>query len=386
MDIRLTDAQQAFRDEVRAFIAQHLPADIRASLRRGYNASYEQLRRWQGILHTRGWAAPHWPRAYGGAGLGEIERLIVQEELYLAPAPQPIPQNVGMLGPVLLAFGTQEQRRTLVPRLSSAELWSCQGFSEPGAGSDLAGLRTKAQRDGDDYIVSGQKIWTSGAHVADLAFCLVRTSQEPRRQDGISFLLIDMRLPGITVRPLPSIDGEHHLNEVFFDQVRVPCSQRVGEEGRGWHYARYLLGSERIGTAHVGLCRERLDYARALVADGHAPAGFMREIAWLETEVRALEVTQLRMLTGSRSEEDRSTVVASILKLKGVELQQAITTLLLRMAGTAGIEMRPRGGPQSDHWAAGLAKKYLFLRAASIYGGSSEIQREIVARAILEAV
>ncbi|MEO9229083.1 MAG: acyl-CoA dehydrogenase family protein [Devosia sp.] len=383
MDIRLTDSQQAFRQEVRTFIAQRLPRETRQSLRRGFGASYDQIRQWQAILHEKGWAAPHWPKQYGGAGLGEMERLIVLEENYLAPAPQPVAQNVGMLGPVLLAFGTEEQKSSLLPRLASGELFFCQGFSEPGAGSDLAGLRTAAQLDGEDYIVNGQKIWTSGAHVADWIFCLVRTSREQRKQDGISFLMIDMRTPGITVRPIRSIDGEHHLNEVFFDGVRVPRRNLVGEEGKGWSYARYLLGSERIGTAHVGLCRERLHYARELRGSRRAGHEFDRDLGLLEAEVRALEITQLRMLTSSQAGADRNTVVASVLKLKGVELQQSITLLLQRMSGPSGIEARSRGGPQSDHWAAGLGKKYLFLRAASIYGGTSEIQREIVARAVL---
>lgn len=383
MDIRLTDAQLAFREEVRQFIAERLPEDLRAQLRRGFGASRDQIRRWQGVLHEKGWAAPHWPREYGGAGLGEIERLILLEELYLAPAPQPLSQNIGMLGPVLLAFGSAEQKAEYLPRLASAEIFFCQGFSEPGSGSDLASLRTSARREGNEYVVDGQKIWTSGAHAAEGIFCLVRTSREARKQDGISFLLIDMRSPGITVRPIRSIDGEHHLNEVFFDSVRVPIGNLVGQEGKGWAYARYLLGSERIGTAHVGLCRERLRYARELCANGCVGPEFDSEITLLEAEVRALEITQLRMLTSSNAGDDRSNVVASVLKLKGVELQQAITSLLVRMAGISGIESRESEGRSSDHWAAGLAKKYLFLRAASIYGGTSEIQREIVSRSLL---
>ena len=383
MEVQLTESQEAFRQEVRQFIAERLPSEIRESMRHGYNATYEQIRLWQAILNERGWAAPHWPKEYGGAGLGEMERLIVLEENYLAPAPQPVAQNIGMLGPVLLAFGTEEQRRSLLPRVASGELWFCQGFSEPGSGSDLASLRTTARTDGDDYIVEGQKIWTSGAHYADWMFCLVRTSKEARKQDGISFLLIDMKTAGIKVRPIRSIDGEHHLNEVFFDEARIPRSNLVGEEGKGWTYARFLLGSERIGTAHVGLCRERLRYARELLAAGHSEPTFERELTLLETELRGLEITQLRMLTGSQAGDERSAVIASVLKLKGVEIQQSVTLLLQRMSGVAGIEMREKGSPEAKHWAAGLAKKYLFLRAASIYGGTNEIQREIIARSIL---
>ena len=371
--------------EVRQYIAANLPADIREALRSGFAASHDQVRRWQRVMNAKGWAAPHWPIRYGGAGLSEVERLIVLEENYRGPAPQPISQNIGMLGPVLLAFGTEEQKAAFLPKLANADLWFCQGFSEPGAGSDLAALRTTAVVDGDDYVVSGQKIWTTSAHIADWMFCLVRTSKEGRRQEGISFLLIDMKTAGVTHRPLVSIDGEHHLNEVFFDNARIPRTNLVGEEGKGWDYAKYLLGSERIGTAHVGLCRERLGYARELQAMRLVRGNFDMEITLLEAEVRALEITQLRLLTDDTDSSGRSGVVASVLKLKGVELQQAITGLLQRMAGPRSIQLRSAGDGGRDGWAAGLSKKYLFLRAASIYGGTSEIQREIVCRSLMGA-
>lgn len=383
MDLRLTEGQEAFRAEVRQYIAANLPADIRETLRSGFAASHDQVRHWQRVMNARGWAAPHWPIRYGGAGLSEVERLIVLEENYRGPAPQPISQNIGMLGPVLLAFGTEEQKAEFLPKLANADLWFCQGFSEPGAGSDLAALRTSAVVDGDDYVVSGQKIWTTAAHIADWMFCLVRTSKEGRRQEGISFLLIDMKTAGVTHRPLVSIDGEHHLNEVFFDNVRVPRTNLVGEEGKGWDYAKYLLGSERIGTANVGLCRERLGYARELQAMRLVRGNFDMEITVLEAEVRALEITQLRLLTDDTDSKERSGVVASVLKLKGVELQQSITALLQRMAGSKSIRLRSAGDGGRDAWAAGLSKKYLFLRAASIYGGTSEIQREIVCRSLM---
>ncbi|MBN9425111.1 MAG: acyl-CoA dehydrogenase family protein, partial [Burkholderiales bacterium] len=303
MDFRLSPAQQAFRAEVRAFIAERLPADIRARLRAGHPPSKQDTASWQRILNERGWAAPHWPRKYGGAEMGQMERLILLDELYRAPAPLPQVFNMTMLGPVLMKFGTPAQCDYFLPKLANLDLWFCQGFSEPGSGSDLASLRTAARRDGEHYVVNGQKIWTTTAHWADWVFALVRTSAEARKQEGISFLLIDLKSPGITIRPIHSIDGQHHLNEVFFDDVRVPVANLVGEENKGWDCAKFLLANERTGIANVGLCRERLDHARALaVRTSEAgtrlidDAALRGELAMLEAEIRALEVTNWRFL------------------------------------------------------------------------------------------
>ncbi len=389
MNLALTPAQAAFRDEVRAFIDARLPDEIRSRMRAGHPARKEDIVLFQRALNERGWAAPHWPKRYGGAELGQVERMILIDELYRAPAPLPSVFNVIMLGPLLMRFGTPAQCDHFLPKLANLDLWFCQGFSEPGAGSDLASLRTAARRDGDHYVVNGQKIWTSTAHVADWAFCLVRTEQAARKQDGISFLLVDMRTPGITVRPIISIDGSHILNEVFFDEVRVPVGNLVGEEGRGWECAKFLLGNERTGIANVGLCRERLGYARELarsLTQAGRPliedTGLQSELALLDAEIRALEVTNWRLLmapeTGLAGQ-----AFASVLKLKGTEVQQDVAALLARLAGPAALERRPAEGEAGMHWAAPLMPRYLHSRAASIYGGTSEIQKDILAKAIL---
>jgi pimeloyl-CoA dehydrogenase len=396
MDLELTASQAEFRDEVRRFVKERLPADIRERLRLGHPPRKQDTVAWQRILNERGWAAPHWPREYGGAELGQAERLILLDELFRAPAPLPQVFNVGMLGPVLLKFGTEAQKRHFLPRLANLDLWFCQGFSEPGSGSDLASLRTAARREGNDYVVNGQKIWTTTAHLADWVFALVRTDTAGKKQHGISFLLIDLRTPGITIRPITSIDGQHHLNEVFFDEVRVPVDNLVGEEGRGWDCAKYLLMNERTGIANVGLCRERLGYAREL-AGRRTQAGkplldspkLRAELAMLDAEVRALEVTNWRFLL-SPDTAHRTPGFASVLKLKGTELQQEIAQLLQRIAGPAAMERRAHEGNCSDdsdgagHWAGPLAMRYFYSRAASIYGGTSEVQKDILSRTILE--
>ena len=392
MDLSLTPGQEAFRDEVRRFIAQRLPDDIRARLRLGHPPTKEDTVRWQRILNERGWAAPHWPRAYGGCDMGQMERLILMDELYRAPAPIPQVFNVGMLGPVLMKFGTEQQRTHFLPRLVNLDLWFCQGFSEPGSGSDLASLRTAARREGDHYVVNGQKIWTTTAHLADWVFALVRTDNGARKQNGISFLLIDLRTPGITIRPITSIDGQHHLNEVFFDEVQVPAENLVGEEGRGWDCAKFLLTNERTGIANVGLCRERLDYARELAArttQGGRPllqdGKLAAEMAVLDAEIRALEITNWRFLL-SPDTAQRTPGFASVLKLKGVELQQEIAQLLQRIAGPAALRRRDHRGEEAAHWAGPPGMRYFYSRAASIYGGTSEVQKDILSKTIVETL
>ena len=393
MDLATPPDQAAFRREVRQFIEERLPAEIRNRLRLGHPPRKQDTVTWQRILNEKGWAAPHWPREYGGAELGQAERLILLDELFRAPAPLPQVFNVGMLGPVLLKFGTEAQKRFFMPRLANLDLWFCQGFSEPGSGSDLASLRTSARREGEGedehYVVDGQKIWTTTAHLADWVFALVRTDGTGSKQHGISFLLIDLRSPGITIRPITSIDGQHHLNEVFFDAVRVPVGNLVGEEGRGWDCAKYLLMNERTGIANVGLCRERLDYAREL-AGRLTQAGrplldsprLRAEMAVLDAEIRALEVTNWRFLLSSDTAQ-KNPGFASVLKLKGTELQQEIAQLLQRIAGPAAMERRAHDGPGAEHWAGPLAMRYFYSRAASIYGGTSEVQKDILSKSIL---
>lgn len=391
MNFSFSREQQDFRRDVRAFIAENLPSEVRERLRAGHAPLPAQTIAWHRKLNEQGWAAPHWPREYGGLDLGMAERLILAEELYRAPAPMPLVFNVSMLGPVLLRFGTPEQKAHFLPRLANLDLWFCQGFSEPGAGSDLTSLRTAARREGDHYVVDGQKIWTTMAHVADWMFCLVRTADAPRKQDGISFLLIDMKAPGVTVRPIISIDGAHHLNEVFFDSVRVPVENRVGAENEGWACARYLLGNERTGIAGVPWCRERLDrtleLAATLVQHGQpllANPLLRAEIATLRAEMRALEVSNWRFIVGDPDGDDGAR--ASVLKLQGSALQQRIAALMQRLSGGAALQAWPDAdNAPSDQaqWAAGIAPRYFYSRAASIYGGANEIQRDIVARICL---
>ncbi len=391
MNLELSPEQLAFRDEVREFIRLRLPAEIRDWLRKGNPPRKQDTVTWQRILHERGWAVPHWPKQYGGSELGQMERLILLDEIFRAPAPVPQVFNVTMLGPVLMKFGTPAQCDYFLPKLAKLDLWFCQGFSEPGSGSDLASLRTAAVRvpsaEGDHYIVNGQKIWTSTAHLADWVFALVRTNSEARKQEGISFLLIDLKSPGITVRPILSLDGQHHLNEVFFDDVRVPAANLVGEENKGWNCAKFLLGNERTGIANVGLCRERLDYAREL-ATTTTQAGqrliddpkLASELATLDAEVRALEITNWRFLL-TPSAQQSLPAFASMLKLKGVELQQDLGALLARLDGPAGLERRPAEGTMAGHGP--LTPRYFYSRAASIYGGSSEVQKDILAKALV---
>lgn len=385
MDLQLTPEQRAFRAEVRAFIQERLPQDIRDRLRAGHPPRKEDTVRWQRILNERGWAAPHWPRRFGGAELGQAERLILMDELYRAPAPLPQVFNITMLGPVLMKFGTPQQCEHFLPKLANLDLWFCQGFSEPSSGSDLASLRTAARREGDHYIVNGQKIWTTTAHWADWVFALVRTDPEARKQEGISFLLIDLKSPGITIRPITSIDGEHHLNEVFFDEVRVPVANLVGRENKGWDCAKFLLGNERTGIANVGLCRERLQHARTVAERTPQGAGCLMddpklqaELAALDAEIRALEVTNWRFLLTPSAQQELP-AFASVLKLKGAELQQDVNALLARVAGPSGLERRG----SDDILHGPLTPRYFYSRAASIYGGTSEVQKDILSKFIL---
>jgi alkylation response protein AidB-like acyl-CoA dehydrogenase len=325
--------------------------------------------------------------------------MIFLEENQLAPAPEVSSFNITMIGPVLIQFGTEEQKRRFLPRAANIDDWWCQGFSEPGAGSDLASLKTAAKRDGDDFVVNGQKIWTSTAHHADWCFCLVRTDpQAKKRQEGISFLLIDMKTPGITVRPIISIDGSHHLNEVFFDDVRVPAALRVGEENRGWDVAKFLLGHERTGIARLGKSKERVKFARETAREMRAngkpliedPA-FRHRVAQLETDIKALEITQMRVVSAhDKSHDGKPDPLSSVLKVKGTELLQATTELAMDVGGPlsmpdwaqelAALSNEPELGPE---WAAEATRSYLFLRAASIYGGTNEIQKNILTKAVL---
>jgi pimeloyl-CoA dehydrogenase large subunit len=397
MDLRFTPDELEFRNEVRDFFRVALPEDIRRKAVLGQRFSREELVRWQRILNKQGWATPAWAPEWGGTGWSPVKQYIFKEELHLAPAPEPLSFNVNMIGPTLIAFGSEEQKRHFLPRIANIDYWFCQGFSEPGAGSDLAALRTAAIRDGDDYVINGQKLWTSTAHHADWCFCLVRTDPQAKKQLGITYLLIDMKTPGITVRPIITLDGNHETNEVFFDNVRVPVANRVGEENKGWDYAKYLLGHERSGIARVGVSKYRVWRAKELAAtvevDGRPLSedrSFRHKVAALEVELKALEITQMRVIAETtRSHSDKADPKTSILKMKGSELQQQATELLLNVAGYHAMEFDREfvcGMTQStpeDDWARTIAPNYYFARHVSIVGGSNEIQRNILARSIL---
>ncbi|NOG72579.1 acyl-CoA dehydrogenase family protein [Roseicella sp. DB1501] len=399
MDLRFTPEESAFREEVRTFIRDNLPREIHERMRLGYPPRKQDTIAWQRILNAQGWAGYNWPKEHGGPGWSPIQRMIFLEENLSAPAPELLSFNITMLGPVLIQFGTEAQKKRFLPRAANLDDWWCQGFSEPGAGSDLASLRTAAKRDGDHYVVNGQKIWTSTAHNADWCFCLVRTDPTAKkRQEGISFLLIDLRTPGIEVRPIISIDGSHHLNEVFFTDVRVPVENLVGEENRGWSVAKYLLGNERTGIARLGKSKERVRFAKEVAREVRKEGrpliedrGFRARVAQLEVDMKALEITQLRVVSAyAKAGGNRPDPLSSVLKIKGTELLQASSELVMDVGGPqampvwqqelAALANEPAIGPD---WAPQMAPNYLMLRAASIYGGTNEIQKNILNKAVL---
>ena len=399
MDLRFSADELAFRDELRAFIRDNLPADIRDKMRLGYGAEKEDTIRWQRILNKKHWAAYSWPKEWGGPGWTPVQRMMFLEENQMSNAPDMQVFNVTMIGPVLIQFGTDEQKKRFLPRAANVDDWWCQGFSEPGAGSDLAALKTAAKRVGDDYVVNGQKIWTSTAHMADWCFLLVRTNPNAaKRQEGISFLLVDMKTPGITVRPIISIDGTHHLNEVFFDDVRVPVSMRVYEENKGWDVAKFLLGNERTGIARLGRSKERLSFAKEAARDVRSGGGaliddfaFRQRVAQMEVDITALELTQLRVVSAhDKASDGRPDPLSSVLKVKGTELLQAASELVMDVGGPLSmpdwaleleaLSNEPELGPS---WATDATRSYLMLRAASIYGGTNEIMKNIVSKAVL---
>jgi pimeloyl-CoA dehydrogenase large subunit len=399
MDLRFTPEELAFRDEVRTFFGTNLPESIRTKLVEGRRLAKEDIIAWQRILNKKGWAVTNWPAEWGGTGWSPVQQYMFQEELQLAPAPQPLGFGVTMVGPVIIAFGSEEQKKRHLPAIANLDVWWCQGFSEPGAGSDLASLRTSAKRDGDNYIVNGQKTWTTLAQHADWIFCLVRTDLQAKKQEGISFLLIDMKTPGITVRPIITIEGGHEVNEVFFDDVKVPAENLVGQENKGWDYAKYLLGRERTGIARVGLSKERLRRIKELAAmerAGDKPLiedeRFCEKLAAVEVELKALEMTQLRVVAAERQRIDnKPDPASSILKIKGSEIQQATTELLLEVVGPYAMPYQPERAdderwnepPIGPEWAGPIAPTYFNWRKTTIYGGTNEIQKNIIAKAIL---
>ena len=396
MDLRFTRAEQDFREEVRAFVRSHLPADIADKVRNHQRLGKDDFVRWHRILQAHGWGAPNWPVEYGGTGWNALQRLIFEIETFNADAPRLLPTGLAMIGPVLQKYGNAAQKAHFLPRIPTMEDFWCQGYSEPGAGSDLASLTMRAVRQGDRYIVTGQKTWTSYAQYADWIFCLVRTDGEAKLQDGISMLLIDMKSPGVTIRPITTLDGGHDVNETWFEDVEVPVENLVGEENRGWTYAKYLLGHERTSIAGIGHCHREmrlLKHYATQATDGKGRRMIddvrMRDkIARLEMDLMAMEMLLLRVATqeGSRGPGPE----ASILKIRGSELQQDIAMLQLEVAGPnawpyapewreAGT-VQPVSGPD---WASPAAATYFDTRKTSIYGGANEVQKNIIAKMII---
>ncbi|TGD94632.1 pimeloyl-CoA dehydrogenase large subunit [Methylobacterium nonmethylotrophicum] len=400
MDLRFTPEERAFRQEVRTFFQENLPQEIRQKMIDGRHPSKDDIVTWQKILNKKGWAVPSWPVEWGGTGWDPVRQYIFLDELQSFPAPSPLQFGVYMVGPVIAQFGNDAQKKHFLPRIANLDDWWCQGFSEPGSGSDLASLKTKAVRDGDHYVVNGQKTWTTLGQHADWIFCLVRTDASVKKQEGISFLLIDMKTPGITVRPIQTIDGGHEVNEVFFDDVEVPVENLVGQENKGWDYAKFLLGNERTNIARVGVSKQRIRRLKELAAlerVGDTPIlenpRFREKLAALEIELKALEMTQLRVVAAERTrEKGKPDPASSILKIKGSEIQQATTELLLEVVGPYALPFVPEDEddgslsnepPVGPDWAGPAAPTYFNWRKISIYGGSNEIQKNIIAKAIL---
>jgi len=393
----LYDAEQlAFRDEVRAFMGSKAPPELAEKARMGMRFDKEDLKLWHGILYQKGWIAPKWAKQYGGAGFDPIQVHILDEEAFAAGMPRLQAFGIGMVGPVIIHFGNNEQKsRYLPPILSGEEFW-CQGFSEPESGSDLASLKTRAERNGDNYIVNGQKTWTTHAHWADWMFCLVRTDRDVKQQEGISFLLVDMTSPGISVRPIITLDGEHQINEVFLENVEVPLANLIGEENKGWDYAKFLLSNERTGIAGVG--QSKAEFARLkTISRTEIRRGlplsedplFKIKLADLELKLRALEITNLRMLM---EEKDKGAPgpISSILKIVGSQVQQDIAALTMEAVGSYAAPFIPEslddawnGKLAGPDYAAHATPYYFFRRKASIYGGSNEIQRNIISKHLL---
>ena len=374
MDLNYSPDEAAFREEVRGWLSANLPQDLKQKVASYAHLSKDDLLRWHRILAKQGWVAPAWPKEWGGTGWNVVQRYIFDEELGYAGAPPLIPFGLTMCAAVLLRFGTEAQKKRFLPRIYHGDDFWCQGYSEPGSGSDLASLKTKAIKDKDSYVVNGQKIWTTLAHYADWIFCLVRTDPGAgRRQEGISFLLIDMKTPGITVRPLMLMDGAHEVNEVFFDDVKVPVENRVHEEGKGWTVAKYLLGYERMNTGRIGESKRQLAKLKKFAAPMMQDMRFRDRMSRLEVELMALEITNLRFLDRMRRTGQPPGADVSMLKIKGTEIQQGLTELMMQAVDPAA----------SDELSVSIRKRYLSMRKTTIYAGSNEIQRNIIAKMTL---
>ncbi|QZA09209.1 acyl-CoA dehydrogenase family protein [Mycolicibacter heraklionensis] len=384
MRLALTTEEAAFRDEMRTFFTTEIPADIRERSRLGHSIFPDDIVTTQRILNANGLAVPNWPVEWGGKDWTATQHQIWHDEMQLASVPEPLTFNAKMVGPVIAEFGSQATKERFLPATANLDIWWCQGFSEPEAGSDLASLRTTAVRDGDSYIVNGQKTWTTLGQYADWIFCLVRTDpQAPKKQAGISFLLFEVSTPGVTMRPIKLIDGGYEVNEVFFSDVRVPADQLVGEENHGWTYAKFLLGNERTGIAGVTRTKVRVAELkqRAKALGALDDPLFAARVAELENDLLALELTQMRV--SSDSADGKPNPASSVLKLRGSQLQQAATELFVELAGPDALPFEAGDGIATPTWAQDAAPTYLNYRKTSIYGGSNEVQRTIIASTIL---
>lgn len=387
MDLNYSAEETAFRDEVRAWIEANLPDDIREKVVTYQDLGKDDYTRWHKILADKGWVAPEWPQEWGGTDWTIVQRYIFEEEMGAAGCPGRMPFGLSMCAPVLFRFGTEAQKNTYLPRIYNGDDFWCQGYSEPESGSDLASLKTSAVRQGDEYVVNGQKIWTTLAQYADWIFCLVRTDfQTQKKQHGISFLLIDMKTPGITVRPLVLMDGGHEVNEVFFDNVRVPAENLVHEEGDGWTVAKYLLGHERLNTGSIGTSKRELARLKAVAASQTKHGRplledprFADRLARVEVELMALEITNLRFLDQMRGGRDPGAEV-SLLKIRGTEIQQSLTELMMDAVGPFAQAFQALEAPHFDADTARIAPRYCNYRKTTIYAGSNEIQRNIIAK------
>ena len=382
MDLNYTKEEQAFRDEVRTFISGNLPKDISEKVLHHKRLVKDDWARWQKILYKQGWVAPNWPKEYGGCAWTPIQQHIFEDECGYAGAPRVMPFGLVMVAPVIQNFGSQWQKEYFLPRILSSEDWWAQGYSEPGSGSDLASLKCKAVREGDFYIVNGQKTWTTLGQYADWIFCLVRTDPEAKAQRGISFLLIDMKTPGVTVRPIITLDGAHEVNEVWLEDVRVPVENLIGEENKGWTYAKFLLGHERTNIAGIGIAKRELARLKRIAeAEGRLDEPlFAARVAQVEIDLMALEITNLRVLSAER-EKKAPGPEASILKIKGTEIQQAISELMMQAVGAYALPFKQ--GDVGPDYAANLGAGYCNLRKLSIFGGSNEIQKNIISQMIM---
>ena len=378
MDLAFTPEERAFRDGVRAFVLAELPPAVEHKMRDGEELSKDEYVDWQHRLNARGWLAPNWPERYGGPSWSVVQKHIFNEELALGNAPRQMPFGISMVAPVIINFGNDAQRAYYLPRILSSEDWWCQGYSEPGSGSDLASLQTRAERSGEDYIINGTKTWITLAQYANMIFVLARTDPAAQKQKGISFILVDMATPGVTVRPIETIDGGHEINEVHFENVRVPVANRVGDEGAGWTYAKFLLEHERSGTGNVAGSFQLLERLKAFAAEQHygnatllADPTFARKVARVEIELIALSYAQLRSLA-AESAGSSPGPESSFIKITGTEIQQAITELMMEASAYGALDARTKN-----------AAWYFNFRKTSIYAGSNEIQRNIIAKRIL---